>query len=88
MTPREIIGQWLQSAPWVHDPFGPWTEVADDLLKALDEQGMAVVPKEPTNEMMMAGYSLVGDLHYLTLQAQGWGDRANVIYKAMIEKAK
>jgi hypothetical protein len=45
MTPREIIGQWLQSAPWVHDPFGPWTEVADDLLKALDEQGMAVVPK-------------------------------------------
>jgi hypothetical protein len=46
MTPREIIGQWLQSAPWVHDPFGPWTEVADDLLKALDEQGMAVVPKD------------------------------------------
>jgi hypothetical protein len=47
MSPREIIGLWLPRTFRHVDPGeNTWDEVADDLLKALDEQGMAVVPKD------------------------------------------
>jgi hypothetical protein len=38
MSPREIIAEWLDYA------YRDGSD-ADDLLKALDEQGLAVVPK-------------------------------------------
>jgi hypothetical protein len=47
MSPRDVIGQWLPRTFRHLDPGETtWDELADDLLKALDEQGVAVVPKE------------------------------------------
>jgi hypothetical protein len=50
MSPREIIGQWLKDnqrlRPMAEYLDPDWqANFADALLKALDEQGMAVVPK-------------------------------------------
>jgi hypothetical protein len=96
MGPREIIGQWiaefLADMEYELPPDGGYDSAsdADRLLKALDEQGMAVVPKAPTDEMKMAGYKLVGDIHYVSfnmLKSPGWGDQAGEIYEAMIEAA-
>jgi hypothetical protein len=44
MSPREIIGQ-CQCEFLPHVPVSVGLDNADRILKALDEQGMAVVPK-------------------------------------------
>jgi hypothetical protein len=49
MSPREVIAKALM-ARWAvcEDGYTPTTnDEADAILQALDEQGMAVVPKEP-----------------------------------------
>jgi hypothetical protein len=47
MTPRDVIGLWLDRLVKHYDAdAGAGPETADSLLKRLDEQGMAVVPKE------------------------------------------
>jgi hypothetical protein len=42
MSPREIIAKWLND---LLDGTMSCNDWADGILKALDEQGMAVVPK-------------------------------------------
>jgi hypothetical protein len=51
------------------------------ILAALDAAGLAVAPKEPTDEMQTAGTE-----EWLTVRAME--DRAAVIYRAMIAAAK
>lgn len=57
-TPRDVIGLWLARVWMLRSTFpatSDWGNCADDLLKRLDEQGLAVVPKEPTKAMLDAG---------------------------------
>jgi hypothetical protein len=54
---------------------------ADEFLAALDAAGLAVVPKEPTVEMLTAGTE-----EWLTVRAME--DRAAVIWRAMLAAAK
>jgi hypothetical protein len=44
MSPREVISKWLDGV-W-EESGANWDFHAENLLKALDEQGMAVVPKD------------------------------------------
>lgn len=61
---------------------------ADAVLRALDAAGLVVVPRDPTEAMMNAGYRKVGKMHYEpTASAQGWGEHATDIYRAMIAAA-
>lgn len=55
MTPRDAaeLREWLAAhipTRWVMPPHD-FQASADDLLAALDEAGIALVPKEPTAEM-------------------------------------
>lgn len=55
MTPRDVIGLWLDQVWTIPNNWGDdWRKVADDLLKRLDEQGLAVVPREPNEAMVDA----------------------------------
>jgi hypothetical protein len=54
---------------------------ADAILAALDAAGLAVVPKEPTEEMQIAGTEV-------RLIVRAMEDRAAVIYRAMVAAAK
>ena len=63
-------------------------DCTDEVLRALDAAGLAVVPRDPTEAMMNAGYRKVGKMHYEpTASAQGWGEHATDIYRAMIAAA-
>jgi len=70
-------------------PLWQWFQVdADAVLRALDAAGLVVVPRDPTEVMMNAGYRKVGKMHYEpTASAQGWGEHATDIYRAMIAAA-
>lgn len=90
--PREIVAQTMWSYGAEDDPevdpyYCEWAEASEDgrryylkqadaIIAALGAGGVAVVPKEPTDEMVIAG-------------GQAYLDRANilVVYRAMIESA-
>jgi hypothetical protein len=85
---------WPGTIPGSRNPHAPAMVVdmirdeADAVLRALDAAGLAVVPRDPTEAMMNAGYRKVGKMHYEpTASAQGWGEHATDIYRAMIAAA-
>jgi hypothetical protein len=80
MSPREIIAAWLADLPIGTMTCGNW---ADGILKALDEQGMAVVPKEPTQGMKLAALTELSDCTVDEPKAAAWD--AIRAYRAMIE---
>ena len=45
------------------------------------------VPREPTEEMMQAGYKEFGASMYSPTANRGWGESAIAIYKAMLAAA-
>ena len=63
-----------------------------DLLRSAlrDREGMVLVPREPTNEMMEAGYRAVGDSHYYPAAKalEGWGALAKHVYYQMLAAAE
>ena len=54
------------------------------------EPGMVRVPREPTKEMLAAGYRAVGESHYSPTaeSLQGWGAIACHVYRAMLSAAQ
>jgi hypothetical protein len=89
MSPAEVIARamldlvvpgasWGDQWKFVHRKL---TDDAAAILAALDAAGLAVVPKEPTEEMQIAGTE-----QWLTVRAME--DRAAVIYRAMLAAAK
>jgi hypothetical protein len=89
MSPAEVIARAMLDlvsprASWDNQWKSVQRTLADDaaaILAALDAAGLAVVPKEPTEEMRTAGTE-----EWLTVRAME--DRAAVIYRAMLAAAK
>jgi hypothetical protein len=81
MSPAEVIARAAGHACCGDCPRADYDRVARLALAALDAAGLAVVPKEPTDEMQIAGTE-----EWLTVRAME--DRAAVIYRAMVAAAK
>jgi hypothetical protein len=89
MSPAEVIAHAMLGlvsprASWDNQWKSVQRTLAGDaaaILAALDAAGLAVVPKEPTVEMQVAGTE-----QWLTVRAME--DRAAVIYRAMVAAAK
>jgi hypothetical protein len=85
MSPREIIARWLPRTFRHVDPGeNTWDEIADDLLKALDEQGMAVVPKDYPldSDVLLAGARSIGK----SMHIDNHMERARLCWIAMMPK--
>ncbi len=86
MTDREKIVEIMAIAiAWFFDENDTPDDAAKAALKALEEAGYVIVPKEPTDEMVSAGQKpnrTIHDHSYLTAHS------VETRYKAMIQAAQ
>jgi hypothetical protein len=88
MSPAEVIGLQVELA-YVEGLNMGGREVANRILAALDSAGLAVVPKEPTEEMVWHGASSYDHPNVFMGGPSHMGRRmAERIYHAMVAAAK
>lgn len=74
-TVREIISQAVKHTPWPHT----LDEMENNIIVALRDAGYAIVPREPTTDMLLAGAKTWTD--------EDCGEHEQTIYRAMLSVA-
>lgn len=82
MSARDVIVKWWLGSNGVEGSLPRWTSAAaentDAILSALDAAGYAVVPRDPTADMLVEGNLVIARNRLF----------ATDIYKAMLTAAK